>query len=71
MGNFNNPLSSNGQSERIRDISDAHASGAITQEQYEELIQAEETTSKYLQLKYLGVAMFVALIGFLLIASNL
>lgn len=70
MGN-RNPFSDGGQSGRVDDIKAQYASGAITQDQYNELVGMESVTSNFLNLKRVGALVLFGTIGFFLIWANL
>ena len=73
MGIFTpqNPVSDGGQADRIDDIKAQFAGGAITKEQFDDLMAAESVTTNYLRLKYAGFAVLLGTIGFFLLWANL
>lgn len=73
MGIFTpqNPLSSGGRSARIDDIEAQRASGALTKEEFDDLMGDEAVTSRYIKLKYAGLAVLVGTVGFFMIWASL
>jgi len=69
MSNSHNPFSDNGQFSRIDDISSERAAGAITQEQFEDLMQDEKATAGWIRLKRAAAFILCAGIGAALIFS--
>jgi len=73
MGIFNpqNPVSDGGQADRLDDIKAQYAGGAITKEQYDDLMATESVTTGFLRLKYGGLAVLLGTIGFFLLWASL
>lgn len=69
MGIFtpHNPLSDGGQSDRLDDIKAQYAGGAITQDQYNELMATESVTKNFIRLKFAGLAVLLGTIGFFIL----
>ncbi len=66
-----NPFGDNGQSGRADDIKAEFASGAITQEQFDDLMSDEGVTSNYLNLKRAGLGILLFTVGAFILWANL
>lgn len=64
-----NPLGDMGQANRIDDINAERAAGAITQEQFEDLMQDEKATAGWIRLKRAAAFILCAGIGAALLFS--
>ena len=65
-----NPFGDDGQSGRIDDIKQAYATGAITQEQYNDLLSDEGAVSQSLTFKRAALGLLLATAGFFFLISN-
>lgn len=68
---IHNPLSDDGQKGRIDDIKAQYADGAITKEQFDDLMSDEGVTSNYIALKRAGLAVLLLTVGFFMVWANL
>ncbi len=64
MALFTNPFGSGDQSDRIADITRDRADGSISQVQYDDLINDEAVSSRYLMLKRLGACGLLLTVAF-------
>lgn len=67
MSYISNAIGDQGQSGRIDEIKAAYAADEISKSEYDELIEDESLTSKYLNLKKVAMIALVLTVGFLTI----
>ncbi len=73
MGTFNshNPAGDGGHADRVADINAKYADGAISKEQFDELMGYEGVTSNFIQLKRAGLAVLLVTVGLFIVWANL
>lgn len=70
MSIIQNPISDGGQAGRLDDLKQVYASGAISQEQYNDILSDEEGASKALTFKRTALGLLLATVGFFVLFSS-